>query len=121
MEDHPPHGDLRLEHLEQMPGDGLSLAVFIRREQELVGALQELLERRDVRLAVRRHQIDGREVVGDIDGVGVDVLVALAQLLLQLARDGQVTDVTDGGFHDKALPQILLDGGGFGRGLDDDE
>ena len=39
VEDHAPHGHLRLEHLAQMPGDRLALAVFVRREQELVGAL----------------------------------------------------------------------------------
>ena len=37
VEDHPAHGHLRLQHLEQMPGDRLALAVLVRREQELVG------------------------------------------------------------------------------------
>ena len=33
VEDHPPYRDPRLEHLEQVPGDCLALAVLISREQ----------------------------------------------------------------------------------------
>ena len=40
VEDHAPHGHLRLQHLEQVPGDRLAFAVFVCREQQLVGVLQ---------------------------------------------------------------------------------
>ena len=33
--------DLGLEHLQQVPGDGLALAVLVRREEELVGVLEQ--------------------------------------------------------------------------------
>ena len=41
VEHHPPDRDLGVEHLEQVPGDGLPLAVLIRRQVELVGVLQQ--------------------------------------------------------------------------------
>ena len=44
VEDHPPDRHLRLQHLEQVPGDRLALAIFVRREQELVGAGELLLQ-----------------------------------------------------------------------------
>ena len=37
VEDHPPHRHLRLQHLDEMPGDRLAFAVFVCREQQLVG------------------------------------------------------------------------------------
>ena len=37
VEDHPADGHLRLQHLEQVPGDRLALAILVRREQQLVG------------------------------------------------------------------------------------
>jgi hypothetical protein len=40
VEHHPLHRHRRLEHLEQVPGDRLALAVLIGREVELVGVLQ---------------------------------------------------------------------------------
>ena len=43
MEDHAMNGDLGLEHLDQMPGDGLTLAVLVSGEIELVGLLEKLL------------------------------------------------------------------------------
>jgi hypothetical protein len=44
VEHHPLHGHLGLQHLEEVPGDGLALAVFVGREVELVGVLQSGLE-----------------------------------------------------------------------------
>ena len=46
VEDHPPDRHLRLQHLEQVPRDRLALAIFVRREQELVGAGELLLQLR---------------------------------------------------------------------------
>ena len=39
---------LRLEQLEQVPADGLSLAVFVRREVQRVGLLELVLEQLDL-------------------------------------------------------------------------
>jgi len=46
------HWDLGLEHLLEVPGDGLALPVLVRREEEFVGVLKELLELRDLLLLV---------------------------------------------------------------------
>jgi transposase len=43
VEDHPADRHLGLERLEQVPGDGLALAVLIGREEELVRALSRSL------------------------------------------------------------------------------
>ena len=61
VEDHAPDGHLRLQHLEQVPGDRLALAVLVRREQELVGALELLLELRDRLLLVRIDDVERLE------------------------------------------------------------
>ena len=42
VEDHPLDRHLGLERLDQVPGDGLALAVLIRGEQELVDVLEQL-------------------------------------------------------------------------------
>ena len=44
VEHHPPHRDLRLEHLAQVPGDRLALPVLVRREQQLVRVAQLRLQ-----------------------------------------------------------------------------
>ena len=44
VEDQPVDGHLRLEHLGQVPTDGLSLAVFVGRQIEFAGVFQERLE-----------------------------------------------------------------------------
>jgi hypothetical protein len=41
VEHHPAYGDGRLQRLEQVPRDGLALAVLISGEEELVGVLEQ--------------------------------------------------------------------------------
>jgi hypothetical protein len=53
VEDHSPDRHRRLENLEQVPGDRLAFAVFVRREQELVRVLHLLLEVGDALPLVR--------------------------------------------------------------------
>ena len=53
VEDHPPDGHLGLQHLDEVPGDRLALAVLVRREQELVGVREPLLQVGDDLLLVR--------------------------------------------------------------------
>ncbi len=121
VEDHPPDRDLRLEHLDQVPGDALALAVLISREQELVSLLQLLAELGDVRLAVGGDQVEGGEVLLDVDRILLDVVVAGLDLFFEIGGSSQVADVADGGFDHEVITQVLLDGGGFRGGLDDDE
>ena len=40
VEDHPLHGHPRLQRLQEVPGDGLALAILVRREVELGGVLE---------------------------------------------------------------------------------
>ena len=81
VEDHPLDGNLGLEHLVQVPGDRLALAVFVRREQELVGVLEERLQLGDLLLLVRVDDVERAEVVLDVDAEPRPLL------LLVLGRD----------------------------------
>ena len=58
-------GHLRLQLLEQVPGDRLALAVLVRREQELVGVLQLALQPGDHLLLVRVDDVVRLELVLD--------------------------------------------------------
>ena len=94
MKDHPLHGDLGVEDLLEVPGDGLALAVLVGGEVELVDFLQRGLQLRDDLLAVARDDVDRLEVVVDVD--------AQSRPLLALDRRGdvrralgKVADVTD--------------------------
>jgi hypothetical protein len=44
VEHHAVHGNLRLQFLQEVPGNGLALAVLISCEVELVGVLQQALQ-----------------------------------------------------------------------------
>ena len=68
VEDHPLDRDLGLEHLEQVPRDGLALAVLIGGEVELVGVLEQPLELGDLLLLVRVDDVVRLEAVVDVDG-----------------------------------------------------
>ena len=119
MEDHPLDGNLRLEHLVQVPGDRLALAVFVGREQELVGVLEERLQLGDLLLLVRVDDVERAEVVLDVDAEPRPLL------LLVLSRDvrgalRKVADVADGGLDDEVRTEVSRDGPGLRRGLDDD-
>ena len=68
VEHHAADGDLGLEHLEEVPRDGLALAVLVRREQELVRVLELALELGDLLLLVRVDDVVRLEAVVDVDG-----------------------------------------------------
>ena len=112
--------DVGLELVEQVPGDGLALAVLIRREHELVGVLEELLELGDLRLLAGRDHVDRLEVVVDVDPE------ACPRQTLVLGRDlvgalREVTDVTDRGVHDVAVAEVARNAADLVRRLDDHE
>ena len=112
-------GSLRLQLLQQVPRDGLALAVLISCEVELVGALECALQLGDRLLLRVGDHVVGLEPVLDVDG-------ELAQRpLLELGRQvlglDEVTDVTDRRQHFIALTQVLGDRLCLGRRLDDDE
>ena len=49
-----------------MPTDGLSFAVFVRRQVEVLGVLQSGLQLADLRGLLRRNDVDRIEILGDI-------------------------------------------------------
>jgi hypothetical protein len=120
VEDHPANRDLRLQDLEQVPGDCLAFAVFVRREQQLVGALQRPLQLRDLALLVGIDHVERLEAVLDVHPE------ARPRLLLQLLRDlrrtvGKVADVADARLDDVIATEVARDGLRLRRALHDYE
>ena len=106
VEHHAVDGNLRLEHLEQVPGDRLALAVLICGQQDFVGGLERSLEFGDrLRLAVVDDVI-GVEVVVDVDRV-------LAVRRLLVGRDvlltREIANVPDRAQHLVIVAEVALD------------
>ena len=57
----------RVQHLEQMPGDRLALAILVGRKIDLVDRLHQALQLLDLLAPIGRHHIQRLEVVVDID------------------------------------------------------
>ena len=119
VEDHPLHGDRRLERLQQVPGDGLALAVLIRGEVELVGVLEQGLQLADLLLLVGVDDVERVEVVLDVHPELAER--ALLDLRRHLARRGDVTDVPHRRLDVPVAAEIAGDGPRLGGRLDDDE
>ena len=120
VEDHALDGHLRVQDLEQVPRDGLSLTILIRREIELVGILQQLLQMADVVLLLGADDVERLEVV-----LGVDTesrprfaLVLLGNICC-VAR--QIPDVPDRRLDLVLVAEIARDRACFGWRLDDDQ
>ena len=119
VEDHAPHGHLGAQLLEEVPRDRLSLAVLVRREQQLVGVLQLSLEVGDDALLVRVDDVVRLEALIDRDTQGA-VLGAL--LLWDLGGAfGQVADVPDARLDHEVRTEIAGDRPRLRRRLDDHE
>jgi hypothetical protein len=100
------HGHLGLERLEQVPGDGLALAVLVGGEVELVRVLEQRLELGHLRPLVRRDDVEGLEVVVDVDAEPRPRLALVAGGDVGgVAR--QVADVADGAVDGVARPRKL--------------
>ena len=99
-------GTLRLQDLEQVPGDRLAFAVFVGREVELVGVLEQLLQLVDVALLVAGHDVVGLEAVVDVDAeAGPRLVLDLGRCVRGAVR--QVADVTDRGLDDVVLAEDI--------------
>ena len=106
VEDHALHGHLGLERLEQVPRDGLALAVLICGEQELVGVLESALQFGDGLAAALALDVIGVEAVLDVDGVlAVRLLLVGGDVLLVR----QIADVPDRAEHLVAVSEVALD------------
>src|SRR5207248_352700 len=121
VEDHPPDRHLGREHLQEVPGDGLALPILIGGEIDLVGVLEKRLELGDLRLLLRRDDVERLEVVVDIDAppLGPGLVLVGGGDLLGLA--GQVTDVADARFDGEPGAEEARDGLRLGRRFDDHE
>ncbi len=67
VEDHPLHGHPRREHLQQVPGDRLALAVLVGREVELARLVEEGAELAHLVLFLAGDDVERLEVVLDVD------------------------------------------------------
>jgi hypothetical protein len=120
VEDHAPDRNLRVEHLRQVPGDRLAFAIFIRREQELVGVLQLRLQIGDDLLLSRVDDVERCEVVRGVDAqASPGLFLVLGGDLRGVVR--QVADVADRGLDHIVLAQIARDGLRLCGRFDDDE
>ena len=119
VEHHAANGHLRLEHLEEVPRNGLTLAVLIGCEEEFVGFLEEFLEFGDLFLLVRVHHVIGRKTLVDVDGEAAER--PLFHVFGQLGGLREVANVADRSGHVVVGTQVPLDGGCFRRRLHDHE
>ncbi len=120
VEDQPANRDLGLQHLEEVPGDALPLAVFIGGEVELIGVLEEGLELLDLGLLVGGHDVERLEVRLDVHAEPRPLLLLVGRGDLAGAAR-QVANVADRRLDHEVPTQVLPDGAGLGRRLDDDK
>ena len=120
VEHHALDRDARLERFEQVPGDRLALAVTVRRQIELVDALEQVLQLGDGALLLRADDVERLEVLLDVDPeTGPRLRFVLRRDVGRVAR--QVTDVSAGRLDDVVGPEIAGDFARLGRRLDYDE
>ena len=103
-----------------MPGDGLTLAVTVRGEIELVDVFEQAFELADRALLVGADDVERFEVFIDVDPEAGPRL----RLVLRRHVGGgtrQVADVSPGGLDDVIGAQVAGEFACFGRRLDDDE
>ena len=66
VKDQAPDGYLGLEHLAEVPTDGLALAIFIGSQEEFFGIFQQRFELADLLGLVAGDDVDGIEVFMDV-------------------------------------------------------
>ena len=120
VEHHPLDLHLGGEELEQVPADAFALPVFVRGQQQSLGALEGILELLDHLLLVLRHHVEGLEVVGGVHAQ-VGPLLALVGRRDLAGVVGKIPDMAHGGLHAEVLRQVPPDGFGLGRALDNDQ
>ena len=119
VEHHPFDRHLRIEHLQEVPRDGLTLAVLISREVQLVGTLQSTLEIGNGLLLRIGNDVVRLEVVLDVNGELAER--TLLQLGGKIFGFDQVADVSDGSQNLITVAQILRNRLGLCGRLDDNQ
>ncbi len=113
VEDHALDRHPGGQDLEQVPGDGLALAVLVRRQVQLAGPLQEVLELPDLVFLLPGDDVERLEVVVDVDAeAGPGLALVGSGDVGRVPR--QVPDVADRGFDDVVAPKEAGDGLGLG-------
>ena len=125
VEHQAPHGHplRRREHLQQVPGDGLPLAVLVGGEIQLVGGCHELLQLTHLVPLAAAQNVERLEVVLDIDTQARPRLGPVGLGNLRRLR-GQVADVPERGLHGVAAAEVIEeagDRGGLGGRFHDDD
>ena len=106
MEHEPVDRHFRLEQLEQVPADGLSLTVLVRRQIESVCLFELVFEQLDLFALTGRNDVDRREIVLHVDaqirpGLGFVLSRNLLGALWQIA------DVADARLDGEPVAQVL--------------
>ena len=117
---HALHGHLGAKQLQQVPADALPFPVFVRGQQQLVGALEGVLELLHDLFLVLRHHVKGLEGIGGVDAE-VGPLLALVGRRNLTGVVGQVAHVPHGGFHLEVLGKEAADGAGLRRTFNNDQ
>ena len=117
---HALHRHLGAEQLQQVPADRFPLPVFVSCQQQLVGALEGILELLDHLFLVLRHHVEGLEVGGGVDAE-IGPLLTLVSRRNLTGVIGQVADVPHRGFHLEVLGKEAADGAGLRRTFNNDQ
>ena len=119
VEHHPPDGHLRLQHLDEMPGDRLALAILVRREQELVRLGEPFLQVGDDLLLLGIDDVVRLEALLHVDAERAEALALRPRDVLGTIRE--VADVADARPDGVVVAEVAGDGPRLGGRLDDDE
>ena len=120
VEHHAPDRHLGLERLEEVPRDGLTLAVTVRREVELVDTLEQVLEFGDGALLVGADDVERLEVVVDVHAEARPGLTFIfGRHVRGVARE--VANVSARRFDDIVGAEVTGNLARLGRRLDYDE
>ena len=110
----PVHGNVGLQQLAQMPANGLPFAVFVRRQIQLGGLLEQRFELANLLGFARRDDVNGAEAVVHVDAqVGPFFLLVLGRNLLGTLR--QVAHMANAGLDHVVAAQEFADRAGLGR------
>ncbi len=105
VEDHALDRHSGAQHLEEMPGDGLSFAVLVGGEYEFARIFHQLLELADLLGLLGRHDVERFEPVVDVDAQAGPLLALVGgRNLGRVLR--QIADVPDRGLDHVIVAEI---------------
>ena len=113
--------NLRLEHLEEMPRNSFSFAIFISCEVELVNALEKLLEMRYLFSGRVGDDVDRCEPVIDVDSESSRLPQVPFRGWEFGCTCGDVANMTHRRLDDEVVTEVFVDRARLGRRLNDDE